>query len=145
MARPAKEPVWLEQAIDAMVRQGISLRQAAADLGQVLSPEEAEDAFRRRSFSRLLWAARNRYFVEIAEDPERTKAAKVGQLEILAKKLDDQGDFDKSAEVIFKIAKIEGWLTPDSTVNVYGSLTAKELADVRKAVQEGKSPATPPN
>src|SRR5690242_1202712 len=114
-----------------MVRQGITLRQAAADLGQMLTVEEAEDAFRRRSFTRLLWAARNRWFAEIAEDPERSKAAKIGQLEILAKKLEDEGAHDKAAEVIFKIAKIEGWLTPDSTVNVFGSLSAKEFAEVR--------------
>lgn len=127
-----------------MVRQGINLRQAAADLGQLLTQEEAEDTFRRRSFQRLLWAARHRFHAEIAEDPDRSKAAKLGQLEILAKKLEEQGDYDKAAEVILKIAKIEGWLTPDTNVNVFGSLTAKEFSDLRKSL-EGKpqSPISP--
>lgn len=144
LARIPQEPTWLAEAVDIVVRQGVGLRQAAADMGQSISQDEVEDLFRRKAFQRLLWATRHRYHTEIAEDPERGKAAKIGQLEILAQKLEAQGDYDKSAEVILKIAKIEGWLTPDSTVNVFGSLSAKEFSELRRTLEKPTSVPPPP-
>jgi hypothetical protein len=52
--------------------------------GQLISQEDVEDLFPRKAFQRLLSTARYRFHTEIAEDPERGKAAKIGQLEILA-------------------------------------------------------------
>jgi hypothetical protein len=45
--------------------------------------------------------------------------------------------------VILKIAKIEGRLAPDTNVNVFGSLSAKEFADRWRSLEKPASPTLP--
>jgi len=92
----------------------------------------------------MLWAERHKYHGEIGADNHRTKMATVGMLQLLAQKLFEQGDFDKAAEVLFKIVKIEGWAGPDNQVNVFHGLTARDYADIKKTLK-GESDHTEPS
>jgi hypothetical protein len=134
MGRPLKEELWLTEAIDSMVRNGISLKQAAAEIGHILLDADIRTLERRKSFSRLVWDARNRFHEEIGSDPKRTKDVTIGALAVAAQKLSEEGEYDKAANVLFQIAKISGWVGPEQTVNLLGELTTKQLDEARKLI-----------
>ena len=136
MGRPRKaEQAWYEKAAELMVRHGMSLRQAASEIGVPLTTEEAEAIGRRQGFQRVLWLARNRYYQEVASDPGRTKNAALGLLYVLAQKLIEGGEFDKAADVIFKMLRAEGHVGPEQQVSVIAGLSANELEAVRKKLE----------
>jgi hypothetical protein len=56
-------------AINLMVRQNLSLRQAAQQLGQDLTPQEADNIQGRMRFQDALEEARMAYYAEIGKNP----------------------------------------------------------------------------
>lgn len=119
-----------------MVRESRSLKEVVTQLGIPLTTDEVDTLGRRRSFRDLLRSARNRLHNEIGSDPMRTKDALLGQLQLQADNLEASGEYDKAAEVLFKVAKIKGYLSEESTVNVFAGLTAKDFDAIRKRLAE---------
>jgi hypothetical protein len=143
MARPpATEESWQTEAIDLMVRNGVTLRAATQQLNVMISQSDCENIQRRRSFQKALRDARNRYHLEVGADPGLTKASTIGRLSILASRLEGEDSFDKAAEVLFKLAKLAGWLAADASVNVFQGLTAKEYEEVRKKLTDVSRPSS---
>jgi len=140
MARPDKIEDWLLEAVELMVQNGQSLKQVAIDLGKEVTSAEAEVILRRKSFNRLLWEARHRYFAQLGNSPNFKKETVIGKLLDLAQKLEDEGKADKAADSLFKAAKIAGYVGPDSTVSVFGELSAKDLDAIRETVAKRESP-----
>ena|SRR5882757_7530122 len=138
MARPDKLEDWMLEAVELMVMQGLSLKQAAMDLDKEVTSQECENILRRKSFNRLLWEARFRYFNKIATDPNFKKESTIGKLILLAEKLELEGDHSKAADAIFKAAKIAGFVGPEQTVSVFGELSAKDLEAIRQTVEKQK-------
>lgn len=138
MARPFLVEDWLLEAIELMVVHGMSLKQAAMELGQELTSEAAQTILRRKSFNKLLWESRNRYFSTLALDPNFKKETTIGKLLSLAQKLEDEGDHSKAADSIFKAAKIAGFVGPEQTVSVFGELSAKDLQGIKEALEKEK-------
>ena len=119
-------------AAEIMVRESKSLAQAVTDLGVSLSTVDVKKVEKRPSFQRLLWDARNKWNREIADIPSRTKQSTIGQLQLIAEKLIQEGAFDKAAEVLFKLAKLENWVGETGTVNVFGGLSQRDIDDLKK-------------
>lgn len=140
MSRPEKELDWHGEAIELMVRTGISLKAAAIELGQEVTSQEADVLLRRRSFNRRLWEERHRYFAQLGNSPNFKKETVIGKLLHLAQLLEDEGKADKAADSLFKAAKIAGFVGPDSTVSVFGELSAKDLDAIRETVAKRESP-----
>lgn len=128
----------MKDAAEIMVREGKSLAQAITDLGISLSSPEVKKVERRPTFQRLVWDARNRWNKDIADVPSRSKQSTIGQLQIIAQKLVEEGNFDKAAEVLFKLAKLEGWVGDASTVNVFGSLSNADLEKLKAKVKSAE-------
>lgn len=80
-------PEWLPQACELMVKYDLSLRQAAAELGQDISVEEAEALKDRKLFKEALESARLRHFADIGSDYKLNRDAVVGQIFKLAQRL----------------------------------------------------------
>lgn len=142
MARPVDLLDWHLNAIDMMARSGCSLGTAASELGLKITTEDCQKLLRKPSFQKLLFEQRHRYFNALASDPNFNKDTVVGKLIALAQKMEENGDYDKAADAFFKIAKIQNWMGPESTVNVFGDLSAKDLADIRTKLgttQSGKA------
>lgn len=139
MARPEKLEDWMHEAVLLMARTGCGLRQAATELEVPLTAEECANILRRSSFLRLLWEARHRYFSQLGSDPNFKKDTAIGKLLNLAQRLEEEGQHDKASEVLFKIAKMQGWVGPESTVNVFGDLSDKDLKAIRENLE--KKPA----
>lgn len=137
MGRPQKIEDWYVEAIQLMVRTGSSLKQAATELAIPVTSEDCNLIARRASFVRLLWTARHQYFAELASDPNFKKDTLVGKFLSLAQKLEEEGQHDKAAEVLFKAAKAQGWIGPESTVSVFGELSQRDLDAIREKVKSG--------
>jgi hypothetical protein len=72
-------PEWIPQACELMVKYDLSLRQAAAELGQDISIEEAEALKDRKLFKEALEQARLANYSEIGAapcSPRRLSSAK---------------------------------------------------------------------
>lgn len=131
---PEKIETWHVAAVEAMARTGCTLEEAATIAQVALTSEDANKLLRRASFNRLLWEARHRYFNELASSPNWRKDTAIGKLMSLAQKLEDAGAHDKAAEVLFKAAKMAGWVGPESTVSVFGELSQRDLDAIRDSV-----------
>ncbi len=127
---------WHLEAADLMARTGASLSQAVTQLGLIKSMDECNALWRRSTFQRVLWEARHRFFNEIGTNPNFKKETAIGRLLTLAQKLEVEGKFDAAAEVVFKIAKMNGWTGPESTVNVFGDLSQKDIDSIRKKLSK---------
>ena len=127
---------WHLEAADLMARTGASLSQAVTQLGLIKSMDECNALWRRSTFQRVLWEARHRFFNEIGTNANFKKETAIGRLLTLAQKLEVEGKFDAAAEVVFKIAKMNGWTGPESTVNVFGDLSQKDIDSIRKKLSK---------
>lgn len=143
MKRATPVENWLIEAADLMARTGCTLIEAAAQLDQTVESDVCDAIVRRKSFYRLLWEARHRHFNALANDPNFKKDTVVGRLLSLSQRLEDQGEYDKAAEAILKAAKVAGFVGPESTVSVFGSLSQQDLDSIRRKVEEGSRSVRP--
>ena len=120
-----------------MARSGCSLTQAADELKHPATSVEVENILRRKSFIRVLWEARHRYFAQLGTSSELRKETAIGKLIDLAEKLEMAEEYDKAAECWFKAAKMQGWVGPESTVSVFGELSQADLDQIKKKIEEG--------
>lgn len=127
---------WQLEAANLMAQTGCSLSQAATHLQKIVSIDECNAILRRSTFQRVLWEARHRFFSELGSNPNYKKETAIGRLLMLAEKLEQEGKFDSAAEVVFKIAKMNGWTGPESTVNVFGDLSQKDIDNIRKKLSK---------
>lgn len=133
-------PAWFVQVAEEMVRNDISLKQAAMDLEIQLDPDEVARIERRKEFQEILRSEQNKYFAAVANDPTRTKSVVLGKMVVQAELLHKQGDFDKAAVVLEKVAKIEGWTGADQNVNIFAGLTARDIAEAKARIAEEVKP-----
>ena len=127
---------WQLEAANLMAQTGCSLSQAATHLQRVISIDECNQILRRATFQRVLWEARHRFFSELGSNPNYKKETAIGRLLSLAEKLEQEGRFADAAEVTFKVCKINGWTGPESTVNVFGDLSQKDIDNIRKKLSK---------
>jgi hypothetical protein len=119
-----------------MVRQGLSLAQAATQLSIPVTSHEVDLIMRRVTFQRLIWTCRHRFYKELATDIDRTKISTIGQLVALSQKQTELGDFDKAAETLFKIAKLENWVGEGGQVNVFAGLSQKDIDEMKAKLED---------
>lgn len=132
---------WFEKAADAIVREGKSLFQYTneADLG--LTSRECENTLRTKAFQEVLRTRRNIYYKEIAQDPSLSRAAVKGQLVLAINKMLEKEQFDKAANAIMQLAKLEGWTSDGTNVNVFNELTAKDITALRDKFRATSTPS----
>jgi hypothetical protein len=140
MARGFKIEDWHFEACQLMARTGCSLAQACTELQKNVSIEDVNAILRLPTFQKILWEARHRFFGELGADPNFKKDAAIGKMLDLARKLEETGEFDKAADTLFKIAKMTGWVGPESTVNVFGELSDTDLRAIREKVASETAP-----
>jgi len=129
---------WMLEAIQLMIRENFSLRQAASQLGIEITPQHADNISARIRFKDALDEARLAYFTEIGSNPRLTKDAVVGQLYQLATRLAaDREDF-KAADALLKLAKIQGWMgyEPDPLSKAFAALTQEDIDQLRSEIRE---------
>jgi hypothetical protein len=143
VARPRKEELpWFSKVCDLMVRNGVSLKEAAQDLELPLTTEELINIQRLRAFQSALWTARHRLNKELATDPGFTKESVIGEFLALGKMLREEGAYDKAAEVLFKLCKVMNWIGIEGQVNVFAGLSQKEYDILRGQLERAVGEST---
>jgi hypothetical protein len=125
---------WYEKAADKMVRENKMLVQVANEMELAITSRELLNIEKTKAFQQILWTARNAYYKEIASDPERTKYSMLGAMTLIVQKLMEEGKWDKAAEAILKLAKIEGWVGTEGNINVFAGLSDKQLEEIERKV-----------
>lgn len=142
----ALEP-WMFEAIALMVRQNLTLRQAAQQLGQEVTPQQADNILGRTRFQDSLEEARLKYYAEIGSNPRLTKDALIGKVYLLSERLASDREDAKASEALFRLAKIRGWAgeggEQPSVVDLLARLlTQSDLdrlrAEIKKAEEQGQ-------
>lgn len=143
--KPEPLEPWMIDAIQLMVRQNLSLRQAAQQLGQEITPQQADNIAGRIRFQDALQEARLEYYREVGSNPRLTKEAVVGQLFKLAERLANDREDYKAADALLKLAKIQGWTSGEGGAQpVFANLTQADIdrlkAEIRaKQEQRGQN------
>ena len=127
-----------------MASTGQSLQQVVTQLGIEATTEECQSLIKRPFFLKLLIEERHRWYNSIGGSINLSKETSIGRMISLAQKLEDDGEYDAAADVIFKAAKISGFVGPESTVSVFGDLSQADLDAIKKSV-EGKQTSISPN
>ncbi len=114
--KPEPLEPWMLEAINLIVRQILTLRQAAQQLGVDITPQQADNIQGRMRFQDALEEARLRYYAAVGANPRLTKDAVVGQLFMLAQRLAADGEDYKAADALLKLAKVQGWINGEGAV-----------------------------
>jgi hypothetical protein len=148
--KPEPLEPWMLEAINLIVRQILTLRQAAQQLGVDITPQQADNIQGRIRFQDALEEARLKYYAAVGANPRLTKDAVVGHLFLLAQRLASDGEDAKAADALLKLAKVQNWTSGEEYKDkpVYGNLTQAEIDRLRAEInakeeeQEQASKAT---
>ena len=110
------------------MRNQLSLKQVAPELGLKLTPEECWHVEQRKEFQVVLRAMRADFFNELANSPNRGKETTVGLMLLAIEQLAAASEWKEVIVACEKLAKLEGWIGADSNVNVYQGYSAKDFA-----------------
>lgn len=138
MAKTLRLEPWHSEAAELMARTGCSLETAITELGVELDYDGCRALLRKAFYQRLLWEARHRYFSGLAKDPQFNQDTVIGKLLSHAQSLEEEGAYDKAAEVLLKLSKIKGWVGPESQVSIFGELSQRDLEAIRDKVSKNE-------
>jgi hypothetical protein len=127
-------PAWYVQVAEGMVRNNTSLKQSALDLSIQLDPDEVVLIERRKEFQDILRDEKSKYYAAVANDPARTKSTAMGMMWVNAERLMAEGESERASTVLEKLAKVAGWTSPESNVNVFADLSARDIAEARAKI-----------
>lgn len=137
------EQSWFQRAAEKMVREEKNLYAVAQELELALTSRECDNLSRTKAFQRVLWDERTKYHKELANDPNRNKNSLIGNMLLAAERLMGEGKYDKAAEVLFKLARIEGYVGAESQVTVIGSLSQEDIDKAKVEVRKKLQPINP--
>jgi hypothetical protein len=146
--KPEPLEPWMLEAINLIVRQILTLRQAVHQLGVDITPQQADNIQGRMRFQGALEEARLKYYPAVGANPRLTKDAVVGQLFMLAQRLATDGEDAKAADTLLKVAKVQNWTSGEDYKDkpVFGNLSQADIdrlkAEVRAKRDAERSPAT---
>jgi len=131
-------PAWFPQACELMAKYDLSLLQAAEELGQNVSVEEAAALQDRKPFKEALEEARLANYVEIGSNPRLCKEAVVGMLYKFAERLSADGEDYKAADAVLKLAKVKGIIgaEPDSLWKTFSTFSQADIDGIKKRLNE---------
>lgn len=135
--RPLDETLdpWIPDAIDLMLRERITFLIASNIVGGLvtrMTPSEAE-AYQRRPAFREQFERQARVFYEKEGSPDvATKARLVGEMRDSAQALAAAGRHKDAVDAKAQIAKILGYTSADTNINILDTLTGADLPALRE-------------
>jgi len=141
--KPEPLEPWMLEAINLMVRQNLTLRQAASQLRVDITPQEADNIQGRIRFQDALEEARLTYFANVGSNPRLTREVVEGQLYKLVERLANDREDYKAADALLKLSKIKGWVgEPEHKPSLIDGLTQSDIdrlrAQIKKAEEQGQ-------
>jgi hypothetical protein len=129
-----KSEHWWADCADCMIREGRNMFFYCNEHGLGLTSAECDKVTRSQVFQELFRIRRNIYYKELANDSSLTRTAVKGQLVLAIQKMIEKEQYDKAANAIMQLAKLEGWTSDGTNVNVFNDVTQKDLDALRKRV-----------
>lgn len=126
---------WFRDAAKLMVRAGMSLKMAATELQLDLDARECERILYRKEFQKVLGEEREKFYAEVAATPGRSKATAIGRMHVAIERLASEGAWDKVITGVRELARLEGWVGPETDVTVFAGLTAKDIAEAKERLK----------
>jgi hypothetical protein len=110
-----------------MVTNDVDIFAAATELELGLTSAECQRLLKNKGFLRVLRTARLKAYTELANDPDQNKDSLIGKGIYCVDRLMDDQQYDKALSGILSLAKIQGYVGADSTVNVFAGLNTKDM------------------
>ena len=129
---------WYQNAASLMVRTGKNLWQASVVLNLGLTVKQATEIEDDPEFMAVLRGERFKYYKEIYNDPNKGKAAVIGQMLDLATKLTKEKKHKEAVTALLGVAKVEGWLTDNTQIQVFGDVSAKDISSMKEKLEKAK-------
>lgn len=130
---------WYSQAAAIMVRDGLSLFGATNMLDLGIRNSECEVIQLTPEFQAVIRAERNKFYKELADDPTRSRRAAVGRLVFLVDRLIEREQFEKAANALMQLAKLESWISEGANISIFQDLSQKDLEALRIKFKETKA------
>lgn len=130
---------WYEKAARAIVREEKTLYAWANENKLGLTSTECANIARTKEFQAALRAERNKFYKELATDPDRSRNVAVGQLIFAISKLLEAEQYDKAVSSLAQLFKVEGWTSDQAQINVFNELNAKDIEGLKRRLQEAKA------
>ena len=133
---------WWREAARMMLEESVNLETAAASLGiPDITPQVAQNIKRRKAWRDLLSKESMLFFTGKAQPSAHSKSILIGKMLMDAELLRGQGRIKDAADVLFQVAKMEGWVGPETTTNIFQTLSGDNLAKLKE--QFSKKITTP--
>jgi hypothetical protein len=127
---------WYEKAAAAIVRTGKTLYAYVNEAGLGLTSTECGNIARTKEFMAALRAERNKFYKELATDPDRSRNVAVGQLLFVIQKLLENEQYDKASASLLNLFKVEGWATDQTAINIFNDLNSKDIDGLKRRLAE---------
>jgi len=108
--KPEPLEPWMLEAINLMVRQNLTLRQAASQLRVDITPQEAEQHPGAHPLSGCPRGSPPHLLANVGSNPRLTREVVEGQLYKLVERLANDREDYKAADALLKLSKIKGWV-----------------------------------
>ena len=128
-----KEPEsWYSRVASLMLVERLDFLQACLVEGIPMSPADALKHQRRRSW-RDAWEQQSRaYYEDKSSISAHSKSILKGKMLDNSERLTQAGKFKEAAEVLFQLAKVEGWVGAETSINFWDSLTGADITKLRE-------------
>jgi hypothetical protein len=133
---------WYVKACAKMVREGKAFFAVTNEMDLGLTKAQCNELEITTDFQQVLRGERYKYYKEISTDPNRSKNTNIGNLLYCADELMRKGQHKEAANVIMNVMKAEGQLEDKTTVNIFGDVTAKDLAAMRERISKQSASLT---
>jgi hypothetical protein len=136
--KPEPLEPWMHEAIQLMVRQNLTLRQAAIQLGEDITPQQADNISGRIRFQDALQEARLAHYAEIGSNPQLNHHVVIGMLYQMAERLAGDREDYKAADALLKLAKVKGIVgtEADTFAKLFGSLSQADIDTVKERLRK---------
>ena len=138
MPKPKTSETWYSDAIRLMIEERLDFATAASFCGENLSPEDAANHQRRDAFKAIHVKISREYYENKSTPAQHSKSRLIGEMRDITQRLLLTNRLKEAADVITQTAKIEGFIGPESTTNIFSNLTGDDLVKMREALSKKK-------
>jgi len=130
-----------------MLAERVSFEHAAMTLGHAFENCDEAARYMRRKAYRDAWERQQRAYYESKANPAaHSKAINTGKMLDDSDRLRQAGRFKEAAEILFSVAKMEGWVGPETSTTIFQDLSGAEIERLRDALAKRREAAsTKPN
>jgi len=134
---------WVPLAIDIMLNERVTFEHAALTLSHAFETHDEAARYMRRKSWRDAYDRQSRIFYESQGTTDAaTKSRLVGEMLADARALRLAGRFKEANEATANAAKLLGYNTPDTNINLFQDLSGAEIERLRDALAKRREAAS---